>query len=159
VIEFTGTSITITINYNHIKQTGHNRWLSKTRSIAYWITIVFSSTVTDLVLIYESVTSSASVVLWLTLYCWTLNSLTNDFEWTHELTLLHTSGWTEERSPPRTVRLLLFISSVATKCVCQSRGNALISTKVFVATKRVFSEPFSSTGLFCHDVIWYGKRS
>jgi hypothetical protein len=33
-----------------------------------------SSTVTDFVLIYESVTSSASVVRWLTLHSWTLNS-------------------------------------------------------------------------------------
>jgi hypothetical protein len=41
-----------------------------------WTTSVFSSTVTDLVLIYESVTSSASVVRWLTLHSWTLNSTT-----------------------------------------------------------------------------------
>jgi hypothetical protein len=32
-----------------------------TRSTPYWTTSVFSYTVTDLVLIYESVTSSASV--------------------------------------------------------------------------------------------------
>jgi hypothetical protein len=37
----------------------YSRWLA---SIPYWTTSVFSSTVTDLVLIYESVTSSASVV-------------------------------------------------------------------------------------------------
>jgi hypothetical protein len=42
--------------------------MTKTRSIPYWTTSVFSSTVTDLVLIYESVTSSASVVRWLTLH-------------------------------------------------------------------------------------------
>jgi hypothetical protein len=46
----------------------HNQWLPKTRSIPYWTMSVFSSTVTDLVLIYESVTSSASVV-----HSWTLN--------------------------------------------------------------------------------------
>jgi hypothetical protein len=34
---------------------------------------VFSSTVTDLVLIYESVTSSASIVHMLTFHSWTLN--------------------------------------------------------------------------------------
>jgi hypothetical protein len=62
---FTGTSITIT--------TGHSQWLSTTRSIPYWTTSVFSSTVTDLVVNYESVTSSAWVVLWLTLHNWTLN--------------------------------------------------------------------------------------
>jgi hypothetical protein len=54
--------------------TAHSQWLPKTRSIAYWTTNVFSSTVTDLVLIYESVTYSASVVCWLTLHSWTLNS-------------------------------------------------------------------------------------
>jgi hypothetical protein len=42
--------------------------------IPYWITSVFPSAVTDLVLIYESVTSSAFVVHWLTLDGWTLNS-------------------------------------------------------------------------------------
>jgi hypothetical protein len=63
--------------YNYIELqsiiTAHNRWLSKTRSIPSWTTSVFSSTVTDLVPIYESVTSSASVVRWLTLHSWTLN--------------------------------------------------------------------------------------
>jgi hypothetical protein len=49
--------------------TAHNQRQPKTRSIAYWTTSVFSSTVTDLVLIYESVT----FVRWLTLHSWTLN--------------------------------------------------------------------------------------
>jgi hypothetical protein len=53
--------------------TAHNQWLSETRSIQYWTTSVFSSAVTYLVPIYESVTSSASVVRWLTLHSWTLN--------------------------------------------------------------------------------------
>jgi hypothetical protein len=47
--------------------------MTETRSIPYWSMSVFSSTVTDLVLIYESVTSSASVVRWLALHSWTLN--------------------------------------------------------------------------------------
>jgi hypothetical protein len=58
--------------------TAHNQWLSETRSIPYWTTSVFSSTVTDLVLIYESVTS-ASIVRLLPLHSWTLNSLTNEW--------------------------------------------------------------------------------
>jgi hypothetical protein len=53
--------------------TAHDQWHSKTRSIPYWTTSVCSSTVIDFVLIYESVTSSASVVRWLTLHSWTLN--------------------------------------------------------------------------------------
>jgi hypothetical protein len=55
--------------------TAHNQWLPKTRSIPYWTTSVFSSTATDLVQIYESAISSASVVRCLTLRSWTLNFL------------------------------------------------------------------------------------
>jgi hypothetical protein len=53
-----------------------NQWLSKTRSIPYWTSSVFSSAVTNLVLIYESIISSASVVRWLTLHSWTLHYCT-----------------------------------------------------------------------------------
>jgi hypothetical protein len=49
--------------------------MSETRSLPYWSTSTFSSAVTDLVLIYESVISSASIVLWLALYSWILNFL------------------------------------------------------------------------------------
>jgi hypothetical protein len=40
--------------------TAHNQWLPKTRSFHYWTTSVFSSTATDLDLIYESATSSTN---------------------------------------------------------------------------------------------------
>jgi hypothetical protein len=66
----------ITITYNSSQS------LAKTFSIPSWTTRVFSSTVTDLVLIYESVTSSASVVRWLTLHSWTLSSLKNESSFT-----------------------------------------------------------------------------
>jgi hypothetical protein len=46
--------------------TAQNQWLSKTCSIPYWTTSVFSSTVTDLVPIYESVTSSTATALRMT---------------------------------------------------------------------------------------------
>jgi hypothetical protein len=49
-------------NYNY------NSPQSMTRSIPYWTTSVFSSAVIDLVLIYEWVTSSAFIVLYLTLH-------------------------------------------------------------------------------------------
>jgi hypothetical protein len=59
MIGFIGTSITITIKYDSSQSmTG-----SKTRSIPYWTVSVFSSTVTDLVLIYESVVSYAAADL------------------------------------------------------------------------------------------------
>jgi hypothetical protein len=68
MIGFIGTSLQL-----QAIKTARNQWLSKTRSIPYWTTSVFSSAATDLVLIYESVTSSPSVVHWLTLHSWTLN--------------------------------------------------------------------------------------
>jgi hypothetical protein len=269
-------------------QSAHNRWLSKTRSIPYWTTSVFSSTVTDLVLIYESVTSSAFVVRWLTLRSWTLNhdcNLTDfsfmtalrmnddDFSFTNEwlerrlsyvksefecyittdgqsaslswnktpvwdlrpdfyycqtvASLLMWGALSDERtdlsfpiapgprqrshfrvrlpwdswpyftvsdsklpfsSPPITGRVTVEVLDPAStresesitcpfisRCepntehhlqqsvchylfhpllrnVCQYLGNALISTSVFVATKRGFSEPLSSNGLFRHNI-------
>jgi hypothetical protein len=36
--------------------TAHNQWFPKTRSSPYWTRSAFSFTVTDLVLIYDSVT-------------------------------------------------------------------------------------------------------
>jgi hypothetical protein len=46
---------------------------NKAGSIPYWTTSVFSYSVTDLVLIYESVASSVSLVRWLTLHSRTPN--------------------------------------------------------------------------------------
>jgi hypothetical protein len=51
MIGFIGTYITMKINYN-----SSQLMTTKTRSIPDWTRTVFSSTVTDLVLIYESVT-------------------------------------------------------------------------------------------------------
>jgi hypothetical protein len=52
MIGFIGTCITITTHFN-----GARSMTLKTRSIPYLTTSVLSSTVIDLVLIYESVTS------------------------------------------------------------------------------------------------------
>jgi hypothetical protein len=62
MIGFIGTYVTITTNYNNSQS------MTKTRSIPYWTTSIFSTTMTDLAPIYESVTSSASGVRWLTLH-------------------------------------------------------------------------------------------
>jgi hypothetical protein len=64
--------------------TAHSQWLSKTRSIPYWTMSVFSSAVPDLVLIYESVTSSASLVGSLRPQSWTMNYWTCPSEFSYE---------------------------------------------------------------------------
>jgi hypothetical protein len=104
-----------------IYPTAHDQWLSKTRSIPYWTTSFLSSAVTDLVLIYELVTSSASVVLWLTLHSRTLN-LWIHLRLNHHWTLLnkklnsrlrapfHNFGRTEYKSPCLTISLLFCFS-------------------------------------------------
>jgi hypothetical protein len=66
-------ALLITINYNSSQS------MSKTRSIPYWTSSVFSYAVTDLVLIYESVTSSTNDLRitnteWRLTYEWTLES-------------------------------------------------------------------------------------
>jgi hypothetical protein len=124
---------TITINYN-----SSNRWASKTRSIPYWTTSVFSSAVSNLVLIYESVTSSASVVRWLTLHSGTLDSLTN-VKWLNSLSdqPFITRGQTDERSQPRTIHLLLRIFVAAGMCL----------------PKRCLAMDHSGFQASCHNII------
>jgi hypothetical protein len=105
--------------------TAHNQWLPKTR-------FVFSSTVTDSVLIYESVTTSASGVRWLTLTAehstflrmnhWTPFRTTKQL--IHKWTLFH-SGRTEYKSPRLTVPLLFYLYPLSRKRVLASRCLAL----------------------------------
>jgi hypothetical protein len=54
---FIGTSLQL-----QSSMAAHNQWLSKARSIPYCPKSIFSSTVTDLVLVYESVTSTATAL-------------------------------------------------------------------------------------------------
>jgi hypothetical protein len=71
--------------------TAHNQWLSNTRSIPYWTTSVFSSAVTDLVLIYESLTSGLRMNSeWRITYEWLRSSFSFllrllMYDWTPEL--------------------------------------------------------------------------
>jgi hypothetical protein len=60
------------LNYNQLYQLTIDYCLT-TRAVPYWTTRVVSSAVTDLVLIYESVTSSGSVVRSLALHSRTLH--------------------------------------------------------------------------------------
>jgi hypothetical protein len=162
-------------SYNQLQSilAAHNWLLSKTFSIPYWLRVPSLPTVTDLVPIYESVTSSASVVRWLTLHSWTLNSLTNaDWRLTYEswkneimnALVFFNSGRTAERPSPRTVRVLLCYSVYPLlRNVYQSLDNVLISTSVLIATKCPYSEPLSSSGLFRHIImviiVWPGSIS
>jgi hypothetical protein len=59
--------------------TAHNQWLSKTQSIPCWTTSVSSSPMTDLVLIYKSVTSTVTA--------FNDDCLTNESFWVLSLTL------------------------------------------------------------------------
>jgi hypothetical protein len=128
MIGFIGTYLQLQSNV-----TAHNQWLPKTRSIPYWATSVFSSTVTDLVLIYESVTSSASVVRWLTLHNWPLNSLANASlnsltdQLIHKWTFFYKLGRTDDRSPSRTFRVLLCYYLCFVRCYETCQANFFFS--------------------------------
>jgi hypothetical protein len=64
---------------------------------------------------------------------------------------------TEYRSPSPTFRsFCYYLFCPLLRNVCQSIGNALIYTSVFVARKRAFSEPLSNSGLFCHNTKCFG---
>jgi hypothetical protein len=136
---------TITINYTSSQS------MTKTCSIPNQATDVFFSTVTGLVLIYESVTSSASVVRWLTLHSWTLSY---SYEWIDEFT--NELSFITRDEQKRDHHLKLFVCYCLfhplLRNVCQSRDNALISTSVFVAMKRACSEPLSRNGLFRYNM-------
>jgi hypothetical protein len=114
--------------------TAHNPWLPKTRTIPYWTTSVFSSTVIDLVLIYESVTCSASVVRWLT-QPQLNNELLKNAErripaYSHECTEL-TSRRTEYRLSSQTLPLLF--------CFIRCHGNVLTNRCLAMVILRVYS--------------------
>jgi hypothetical protein len=133
--------------------------------------------VTDLVLIYESLTSSASVVRWLTLHSWTLNSLATELRlpWTTTvlritqsrmtaplrlandwLSLELTSRRTEYRSPPWTVRVLLLLFvffSVATKRASRPATQQRRSHCWLCNLGNVFTEPLSSNCHIRHNIL------
>jgi hypothetical protein len=97
--------------------------MTKTRSIPYWTTTIVFSTVTDLVLIYQSVTDeSPRTNKERRLTCHSPN------EWLTEL--LYNSGRTEQR--PDLEYFVCYLFNPLLRNVCQSRDNALISTSVFV---------------------------
>jgi hypothetical protein len=139
MIGFIGTSIKTKTSFTQLYQLAIND-LSKTGSIPYWTTSVFSSTATDLVLIYEPVTS-ASAVRWVTLHSWTLNfwiplrlnywtplRMRND----ESLATGPTSRRTEYKSPCLAAFVLFFLS-VFNCC----SGNML-------------TEPLPSSGHICN---------
>jgi hypothetical protein len=113
MIGFIGTSVQLQLII-----TAHNQGLSKTHSIPYWTTSVFSSAVIDLVLIYELVASCTAIACWLTLHSWTSEF---SYDWIFELPYecqMTELSWTEltsrqtkYKSPCLTVPLLFC-------CIC-----------------------------------------
>jgi hypothetical protein len=124
-------------------------WLSNTRSIPYWTANIFSSVVTDLVLIYDSVTSSCSAVRWLPLH----NSTELSYECRiFELSLSNESLvyiWrrTEERSLTPILRLLLGLLFGAGKCSPNRCPAMVIFVTVFLLLALVTYLNSSSTFL------------
>jgi hypothetical protein len=130
---FIGTSVTITVNYNCSQSV-----VAKTRSTPYWTTGVFSSAVTDLVLVYGLVTSSASAVRWSTLHSWTLNF------WIL-LRLNYDSGRTEYRSPQLKSSSVILCLFVATGMCSRNRCSA---TDYSGLSRKRVTEPLASNGPF-----------
>jgi hypothetical protein len=147
-------------NYSSLQSfiAAHNRWLPKTRSIPTWTASVFPSTVTDLVLIYESVTSSASVVRWLTLHSWTPNfwillQLTHDgFSLTNESRINYMPFYNSVQNEDKT--LLLTVHSILGVSIPRQRR---LSRMCLAKSVR---EPLPSNGLFrlsgflTHSLSW-----
>jgi hypothetical protein len=98
---------------------------------------------TDLVLIYESL---RMIDEWRHTCDWIIEL---DYQWQ----LTNALSFITQGKPKRHHHLEHFIwNYLFLRNVCQSCGNALISTRVFVATKCSFSQPFSSNGLFRHNM-------
>jgi hypothetical protein len=119
--------LTLLYNYNQLQQL---------HSLLDYECLLFC--VTDLVLIYESVTSSSSVVLWLTLHSWTLNfwillrlNYWTNYEWTELNWTLETITCPFVLWADRTETIISNISSTIT-CL--------------LVTDTWFSEPLSRNG-------------
>jgi hypothetical protein len=115
---------TIIINYNSSQS------MAKTHSIPFWTTSVFSSTVTDFVLIYESVTFSTATALNDTVLRMTPTEFTN------ELSFI-TSG-EPNMSPCLTVRLLLCYSIASETCASEPLASSGLPCLFLAARTRVW---------------------
>jgi hypothetical protein len=126
-------------NYNQLSQFTINDCLRRAPfHTGLWVSSL--PNVTDLDLIYELVTSSASIVCWLTLHSWTLNSLTNDecqttahssLSWMNWTNSFITLRWTEYKvtmSYSSSVILLFCVYSLPWECAYQTvcSQNALL---------------------------------
>jgi hypothetical protein len=119
MIGFTGTSLQVQSTI-----TAHNQWLPKTRSIPYWTTSVFSSTVTDTgsdLRIGHFFSFRCPLVNTPQLNTQLLNSLTTASKWIHQWTLFYSS---------ELIHVLVFLlqhaSSLFTCCVFTS--SCLVAT-------------------------------
>jgi hypothetical protein len=98
--------------------TAHNRWLPNTRSIPSWTKNVFYSIVTELVIIYESVTSSTNDGCFLTSLLWINHDWLLKPFLTKSITCLPVinPGLTEYRTLPSTVHVIPCLSVIAETC-------------------------------------------
>jgi hypothetical protein len=133
--------------------TAHNPWMSKISSILNYEHLPFC--VTDLVLIYESVTSLASVIRWLALHSWTFN-----FHTAAELRLSWnelTSRRTECKSP----RLKFLSNSVCIRYhgnVLPNRCPALDYSATNSYSGNMLPELLPTNGHIRHNIISHQFR-
>lgn len=114
--------------------TAHNQWLPKTCSIPSWTMSNFSSTVTDLGLIYKSVTSLAYFVRWLAFHSWTLN---------HDCNLTDLSSTNDCRLSQ--ICVLLYLGE---NWLHDTTSNSSSVTVSISCRRNVLTKPLSSNGLF-----------
>jgi hypothetical protein len=144
MIGFIGTSITITINYNSSQSVTLLRlapFLNGLRMSSFPI-------VTDLVLVYESVTSSASVIRWLTLHSWTLNFWIlvrlNRSKVTLRLTVSQSVSYGVEPNLGLMTRYLLLFDSyglIFVGCPRWREEGSVFRISCWFLTARSFSDP------------------
>jgi hypothetical protein len=133
--------------------------------------------VTDLVPIYKSVTSSASVVRWLALHSWTLdfwvllwlNGWTHErthLNWTLESMMCHrfiTSRRPECRSPSQTVPLLFYVYPCYETCVNAVATlwflEAYSLPRIRTLASLCLAMDYSAVQASCHNIQWPGKEA
>jgi hypothetical protein len=123
--------------------TAHNQWLSRTRSIPYWTTSVFSSTVMNDEQRITELTWTTSV--------WRITR-TNELQLPGDPNIGHHLRRFLWYSPVVTgVPLLIFVATGT--CVCGFSTQQRMSHSWLRHLENVFNEALSSSGLFRHNIM------